>query len=234
MKKVIQFEPHEIEFEQDFLYPAPASKSSPTWYKDLSPWLDQDLKDFKIENKTVKSCPPFLDSLSSGYIYRLPVDVEFIKTQDGLDVRWLLPGDNVISNHNPRQFSRDGLSPYSFEGIFKWQFPFTIKTPPGYSVLFTHPLNRYDLPFLTLSGIVECDAYPERINFPFQLLEFKGDRLLVEHGTPIVQMIPIKRDSWTHEKKPFVHGNKEKSFLQLKKIFHKSYKRQWWVKKEYQ
>jgi hypothetical protein len=234
MKKLIQFEPHEIEFEQDSLYPVPASKCVPKWYKDLSLWVDQDLKDFKIENKTVKACPPFLDSLSSGYIYKLPVDIEFIKTASGVDVRWLLPGDNVISNHNPRQFSKDGLSVCSFEGIFKWQFPFTIKTPPGYSVLFTHPLNRYDLPFLTLSGIVECDVYPERINFPFQLLNFKEDRLLIESGTPLVQMIPIKRDSWDHEKKPFVYGNKEKSFLQLKKMLHKSYKKQWWAKKEYQ
>ena len=29
----------------------------------------------------------------------------------------------------------------------------------GWSILFTHPLNRDDLPFRTLSGIVDCDRF---------------------------------------------------------------------------
>ena len=51
--------------------------------------------------------------------------------------------------------------------VLKFNNFWTIETPPGYSMLITHPFNRPDLPFTTLTGLVDCDRYSETfINFP--------------------------------------------------------------------
>ena len=43
--------------------------------------------------------------------------------------------------------------------LIKFHNLWTIEAPEGYSVLFTHPVNRFDLPFTTLTGMVDCDRY---------------------------------------------------------------------------
>src|SRR5215472_2332366 len=49
------------------------------------------------------------------------------------------------------------------DGEFSWDF----ETPPGYSLLCTHPINRTDLPFRTVTGLVDCDTfYDTPLNFP--------------------------------------------------------------------
>ena len=65
-KKII-FE-HDPKWE-DFLkdvYPVPAKLNIPTWYKNLK---------HTAEHKTIKGCMPFLDSLTSGYILKMPQDL---------------------------------------------------------------------------------------------------------------------------------------------------------------
>ena len=70
----------------------------------------------------------------------------------------------------------------------------TIETEPGVALLVTHPLNREDLPFRTLSGLVDTDKFTHGIiQFPALWLdvEFSG---VLEKGLPIAQCIPVRRD----------------------------------------
>lgn len=46
-------------------YPAPAKLNLPEWYKKL---------EHTPPNRTVKGCMPFLDTLISGYILKMPID----------------------------------------------------------------------------------------------------------------------------------------------------------------
>jgi hypothetical protein len=43
--------------------------------------------------------------------------------------------------------------------LIKFHNLWIIEAPDGYAVLFTHPFNRFDLPFTTLTGLVDCDRY---------------------------------------------------------------------------
>jgi hypothetical protein len=76
--------------------------------------------------------------------------------------------------------------------------PWTIKTPPGYSCLFTPPLNNSDDRFSIISGIVDTDTYEREINFPFVINGDKYNSLdtIIERGTPYVHILPFKRDNW--------------------------------------
>ena len=81
---------------------------------------------------------------------------------------------------------------------YGWRMNWYYETPPGYSVLITHPMNRFDLPFYTMSGIVESDIWGLPVFTAFFLKKnFIGK---IEKGTPIFQMIPFKRDNWKSER----------------------------------
>ena len=93
---------------------------------------------------------------------------------------------------------------------FKWSSTWYIQTPPGWSCLFTHPSGHGDLPFRTISAIVDTDVYKQEIAFPFWLLDsFEG---VIEKGTPIVQVIPFKRQEWHSE----VSRLKDKEWFYMK------------------
>jgi hypothetical protein len=115
--------------------------------------------------------------------------------------------------------------------VAKWHNDFLIKTPKGFSVLFTHPLNRLDLPFFTLSGLVNADKWQNAVQFPFILkLGFEG---IIEAGTPICQLNIIKNESW---KTKVLKYSAERSYYNSKmflKTFVGSYKKNFWTKHIY-
>jgi hypothetical protein len=76
--------------------------------------------------------------------------------------------------------------------------PLYIQTPPGYSILVTQPFNRFDLPFMALTGIVDSDKEPF---FPgnYSMFLKKGFSGEIKAGTPLLQIIPFKRDEWKSE-----------------------------------
>jgi hypothetical protein len=69
-----------------------------------------------------------------------------------------------------------------------------IKVPTGYSVLFTQPLSRPELSFTCFSGFVDCDRFDMTVNIRFAWTGQIGTFTLPA-GTPMAQMIPIRRES---------------------------------------
>ena len=236
----LQFEPFDKETELLFQKPLPAAKSIPAWYKNMATHMDNEKdtglsKDgVAVSNLTLKGCSPFLDALTSGYIFELPFDLEFRKQPDGsMSVRWAT-NINLIGVHGKDQAPGIPAPFGGSEGLFKWRPGWRISTPKGYSCLFTHPLNRHDLPFRTFSGVVDTDMYELGVEFPFQLLNtIDKDIFILEKGTPICQVIPFKRESWTSEKIEFNEDANRINGFKLKSKIIRSYKTQFWQKKTY-
>jgi len=236
----IQFEAFDKETELLFDPPKPAVQSLPEWYKNMPTRLDNEKSDglskdgVAVSNLTLKGCSPFLDALGTGYIFELPFDLEFRHDKDrGINVRWAT-NVNFVGTHGPDQ--APGI-PVPFDGesgLLKWRPGWRVITPEGYSCLFTHPLNRHDLPFRTFSGVVDTDMYKLGVEFPFQLLSsIKQDVFILEKGTPICQVLPFKRDDWDSSVSEFnEEENKKQGFL-LKSKLVRSYKQQFWQKKVY-
>jgi len=222
--------------------PQPASQFMPQWYKDMPQIMPSsgDTKpgllpqDQYVTNSTMKHCSPFLDAITAGYVYALPIDMEIRKDQEGaFFFRWKTPGD-FVSSHSEDQ--HPGLpNPVDGDGaVMKWVFDFKIKTPSGYSAMFTHPLNRHDLPFRTFSGIVDTDEYTQSVQFPFQLLSSQiEDHLIIKKGTPLVQIIPFKREPWVAETTTQSTKQTFKDFFDFNSTIVKSYKNNFWKKKTY-
>jgi hypothetical protein len=152
------------------------------------------------DDDTAKRCPPFIDAMTFGFLIPLICDV---KVENG-EFTWandLPPGGAVRLPRSPIGFH--DASQVTGTPIFdadrfliKFHNLWTIQAPEGYSLLFTHPANRFDLPFTTLTGLVDCDRYHDvPINFPahWHDANFSG---VLPKGTPVAQCLPVKREIW--------------------------------------
>ena len=177
----------------------PAAKFVPDWYKKMPVWLTG--KREIVENEygvsiSAKACVPFLDSFTYGYMIETAQDIEVVANVGGADhyVKWVNNKIQPVEGRDQTGLEDipcpEGFSDYQWV----WLNHFNMQTPPGYSLLITHPLNRSDLPFYTLSGIVDADDGIQSGRYPFYLKQdWEG---IIPKGTPIMQLIPIKRDNW--------------------------------------
>jgi hypothetical protein len=120
---------------------------------------------------------------------------------------------------------------------FAWWADWAVELPEGYSALYTHPLNRFELPFLTTSGIVDNDKVHLPGTMPFFWL--KGVRGILPAGTPYAQIIPFKREHWESEvhvssdTEAMIAKNKANS-AKYRKPDGGVYQREVWERRKYQ
>ncbi len=191
MKKRIRFYV-ENEINKDSF--VPAKKAIPEWYKKIP--LHHGNPKILPFNLTSKACIPFLDSITSGYLILTTQDIMIDKNdEEGFNSTW---SDNDRNLTTITLRKTPVLQPIP-EGYRQehtvWNNVLMLKAPKGYSGIFTHPLNRYDLPFITTSGIVDLDkSVMTTGQIPFYLRqEFTG---LIPKGTPIIQVFFFKRVKW--------------------------------------
>jgi hypothetical protein len=185
------------------MVPEPGVRHVPEWYRALARHdKSNDEKTLHPENHigsdgaivSTKMCPPFLDAITAGYMYVLEADLHVDQDENGKPILWwdedLLLVDKRPYNDIPIP---EGYHPVHYGWRMQWYY----QTPPGYSILVTHPMNRNDLPFLTASGIIESDIWGLPVFTTFFLKRnFRG---VIPKGTPIFQIIPFKRDDWELE-----------------------------------
>jgi len=171
-----------------FPEPQPASEFYPIWLKNLS--HDVEVEKPEFPTGTAKRCMPVHDVVSAGYIIPLPEALHVVWHEDGnYDFNWR--GDySLISTHSAEQ-----APPYA--PIFKFNNPWSISTPEGYSCLIIQPAHHPELPFEVLPAVVDTDAYHNYINFPFKWTALPYEDVLDE-DVPMVQVIPFKRQEWKH------------------------------------
>jgi hypothetical protein len=214
----------------------PSSEFIPEWYRKSVSQLPNTNSELLVYNpstptSTYKKCTPFFDAITAGYMMYLTADIEVIKQDNNLPYIMWRTGRTIITWHHADQWKGlpcpDGYSPF----VYKWHNQFNIKLPKNYSLMFLSPINRFDLPFLTVTGIVDCDMYTGNVHFPFFIKNnFTG---IIEKGTPITQIIPIKREYWKKEHGEYNAKNtllNQENFLSTIK---RSYKNNYWHRKEY-
>lgn len=212
-----------------------AKKHVPDWYKSIKSYNYGNIK-FDNNGKVVrniKSCIPFLDSLTTGYMIELWCDIDVRLDSDGQShyFTWGDADPIPVGFRDPNL--NDIPTPLGCEPFhYVWRNPYCIKTPKDYSLLITHPFNRFDLPFTTLTGIVDAQNTLGPGTMPFFMKkDFEG---IIERGTPIMQVIPFKKENWSteYDDKIILEGiaNRKKS----NNTFFGFYKKNSWIKKSYE
>lgn len=211
----------------EIYYPEPSRTVIPDWFKKLMP----DYIDFENQKEhSAKRCIPMLDAMTFGYTLFTSEDIDVQKDEKHNYYRWSRR-DDAISFHENRQMSTYPKLPEG-QNVPKWNNPWTIKTPSGYSCLFTEPINNPETPISIFSGVVDTDVYLGPVNLPFMLRDssFVG---LIPAGTPIAQIVPFARESWKIELNTIDQDEMTSAIQKLTSVFWDKYKRLFWVKKSF-
>jgi len=199
---------------QDILPPPlPAALGLPDWLKAMPSQAYNVVN--AITGDTIKRCPPFVDAMTNGFLIPLICDVRVENGEFSWDNE-LPPGGEVnyvrspIGFHDASQVAGTPL----FEAdryVIKFHNLWTIEAPEGFALLFMHPVNRFDLPFTTLTGLVDSDRYHDNwVHFPARWhdLNFRG---VLPKGTPVAQCVPVKRESWVARTAPFTREETQRA-----------------------
>jgi hypothetical protein len=193
--KIFRFIPT-VSVTKNTAVPTAMKKIMPDWYKNGEKYFDPGDGG---EAPGLKTCLPVLDAMTAGYALVTPVDVYVSKNEKNeLKIEWdrdkikievVAERKGQIGSTIPRPAGHEN-NHLTWNGQWGW------KVPRGFSVLVTHPLNRFDLPFTTMSGIVDSDVMFAPGMVPFFIKSgFEG---VIPAGTPIAQLIPIKRYRWSY------------------------------------
>lgn len=211
--------------------PVPATRVVPEWYKAMPEYWNgkREVVDTQITH-TVKKCVPVWDALTAGYVIRTHVDIQVSERGGQAYYEW--PSQNAIGFHPVEQAPNH---PAVTAGVPypKWHSPWAISTPRGYSCLFIPPMHNPNGIFTVMPGIVDTDTYTAPVNFPFTL-DDQAWRGIIPAGTPMVQVIPFKRDDWAmrmgSDKDIQAQG---RVTTRLRSVWFNSYKRHFWTRKQY-
>ena len=176
--------------------PVPAKRGLPDWLKRMP--MTARAEDFETDVKTVKQCPPFVDAMGFGFLMPLACDLRF---EDGTfawdweDLPAGLPGHTArapLSFHlNAQVVDSPLFEPDSL--LIKFMNFWTIELEPGYALLVGHPVNRPDLPFRSVTGLVDADRYVDNyVHCPAAWTD-RGFSGVLPKGTPVAQCVPVPR-----------------------------------------
>lgn len=219
--------------------PVSAVDNLPDWWKDRPLYQKtDDLYKLSVTNVngadsaaiSIKHCMPFFDAITAGYHYLLPVDVHIKKTDDPNvpEITWDEDGPRPIEMRGHLEIPvPSGCYPIHF----LWDMRWGTKLPDGWSLMITHPIDRYDLPFFTMTAIQDSDRwFSGNVVTFFLRKDFEGT---IKKGTPIMSMIPIKRASWT---KVINHSLGTQGLWDVERkrnYLYGFYKKHRWVRKKY-
>jgi hypothetical protein len=234
--------------------PSTTQKTIPQWYKDadrfakntntgeyyqatkeICPVAKEGTESDYGKVPTWKACPGIMDGFLTGYVLKTPCDLKFFKNSNGIiDVK--------ISDARYKDFCTQRSPMPQFEhpvgydkNHFAWYSDWGLSLPEGYSALFITPMNRFDLPFLNTTGIIDCDKVNLLGTFPFFVID--GWEGILKAGTPYMQVIPFKRENWSHKINitniKDIYSNFKKNIDLYRQPDGGIYKNQVWSKREY-
>lgn len=220
-----------------FPEPEPGTKNIPDWYRS-QPGIsgeDQNTPHMGSFRLTVKKCQAFFDAIAVGYILKVPVDI-YIDTTDGkFDIQ--LPAEmnrfraELVAHHSTEQISHMPFDKDQYcDTVLRIHPTWMIKTPKGYSTLFVSPMHQQPTPLSAVEAIVDTDEFISDGHLSFLVKKnFKG---VIKQGTPLIQVIPFRREEWESELvKDF---DEEETNLQrsvVRSTFQNGYRMKFWHKK---
>jgi hypothetical protein len=214
--------------------PRPAIDYIPEWYKKSKSYTNAENKKMPslepVPVGTIKKCMPLWDMMTAGYIMETPYDIYVHRVEGQPYFQW--GSNDAIAFQSVDQFQQ---SPYGrgLNYAIRIVIPWSIKTPKGWSIMVMEPQHHEPGPLECTSGIVDTDTFSIPFNMFLKLRDpnFEG---LIPAGTPFLQIIPFKRESWKSE----LGTEKERTkfnvdMRKFNTIFFDKYKKFWWNRKEY-
>ena len=182
--------------------PVLAKKLLPDWWKKMK--VNQIVRG-KV-TQTIRACPAMHDWTKSGWYITTNRDIQVLVGSDRESVgvnKFITKDENGTYNspsHPADQF--DNAFEYLAEGehvkdAFKMRNGWNIKTPEGYSCFYLDPFLHQNKFFSTWHGVIDTDKFNTNYDNSQIIFYPKVDHsFVIKKGTPIVQIIPFKREEW--------------------------------------
>jgi hypothetical protein len=233
--------------------PSTAQSVTPQWYKDadtfakdlngeyykapkeMCPFAKEGTVDDYGKIPTWKACPAILDAFSTGYVLKTPCELTFFKNEQGIiDVKAESDQFKDFCTSRPPMPQFEHPRGY-YEHHFSWFCDWGLELPEGYSALFMTPMNRFDLPFLNTTGIVDSDKVHLLGSFPFFIIE--GWEGVIPAGTPYLQILPFKREDWEHKVEMLGQSEMQSKYMDNANFYRQPdggvYKSKVWSRRKY-
>lgn len=194
-------------------HPVPAQKSLPYWFKNLKAECPVGNDPRPFPPPTIKRCVPALEGMSQGFIInnwadlavrvRESTDEEREKGFGPLaagfsyneDFNLGMGGENIGAHSWDQVGDECGLDKYPCgKQLLKMINPWTIKTPKGWSIQVKNPASHFSTDLHFIEAVIDTDEFNHTINFPFVWTGSTVGEFLIPRGTPLVQVIPFKRE----------------------------------------
>ena len=239
MKKIIFHSNREYSLHSNDDHPEPTSKFIPEWYLKSDKYITDPRTNEHALNfdgtkmLSYKSCPALLDIYTTGYMIKTPCDLFFYEENNEIFVKVKREYKDFCGERSPMK----GFPvPAGYhEKHFHWYAQWAPELPEGYSAIHLSPINRFDLPFITVGGIIDND----KVNIPGLIPFFvkKGFTGIVPKGTPYMQIIPFKREDWEMELNLHTPEEIFNRFTKSSETFRKPggnvYRTKFWTRRKY-
>lgn len=173
--------------------PEPASKHLPDWYRELPHQASGHDERISLDDKTARKCAPLLDAMTAGWIMKLPYETEVSIDRSTKQMQVRSRGSEELATIFPWRAVGGEQSDLAYPPI-QMNLRWIVKVPPGYSLFVVPPLNRdeYADLFQPYAGFIDAD---KRFNQMNTVLQWQRDYTgVLDAGTPLVQIIPFRRD----------------------------------------
>ena len=217
----------------------PMSEYRYDWLKKAGDKIKErkkNLADWNKSNSTLK-CPAMLTFRNKGFILRAPWDIHLtIESENSYKWRTSIGNENVakdltetVTHHNEDLFFNfmSSWPKDTMEIVLKLNLPWAMRIPKGYEVLMVEPFYKDDCRFTTCSGVFDSDLGIARLTVPIMWHSTKGS-YIIKTGTPIAQLIPVKKDTITHQNLNLVTDKKFKrddalTYIKMTESFNTNY-----------
>ena len=206
----------------------PAKDCLPKWYNNM-----------EGNNNNIKNDVPVGDYITSGYIipnaFEQVIGIMFEGDIQQPEVVYPVerPGEfyTFLNRVNsPDFFHGHDYCPIQIEGMkktyYKIKLPWRIETPTGYSTMFFQPFYQFNTDFFIMPFVLDTDLYDKsNIVFPCYI----RNETDIKPGVPLVQCVPLKRESWKHS----LHLEEERTSSKMQFYLKDMYKRAFHQKKSF-
>ena len=219
-----------------FPEPEAISKNIPEWFKKQHSYRGNDsTPQFGKKHTTIKKCPAVFDLMTAGYVLKAPCDIYIDATGDKIVTEFssFLAKNRLTGVHAIEQYSSLPIDDMYHKDLLRLNLIWLVQTQKGYSSIFIQPQFSDLLGVTLVPGIIDTDTFLSDGLFSFYVKkEFKGE---IKKGTPLVQVIPYKRENYEAEvaRDVVVHDLLDFQRYKLNTVFMGAYKKMFRSNKVY-
>lgn len=203
MKKVIFASLSDEYLATPSVHPIPIKDYSIDWYKNIKKSNDKTYYFDELNtNATVKSCPSFVEIFENGFVVPAPADYFIHYTEDNsfigqtpFSFKDVLREDDI--NYHPHSQLINHLPEHNpYQIIAKINLPLKVFTPKGYSLAFMRMPFADHSDFEAIYGNLRADKLH---HLSIQCGIKHRNPIHIKQGTPLVLLVPFKREKFTHK-----------------------------------